>query len=137
MSSYVTLLADGAGGGWAFESPDGAPARVQPQDSAHVTVPLCDPACGDALSVARATVSLEPAVAAAFTAGTQPPQAELHLRAVLLLAVPAYRLAVAVGAFADTYAAHLWWATARERLHQPDMSIGVFPLIDDACRETG
>lgn len=127
---YITLLADDTGGGWAFDPrPDSTPPRVQPAHARHVTMPLCDPTCSDVLTVARATVTLDEAATAAFTAGTPPPLAELHHRAVLLIALPAHRLAVAVGVFTDTYAAHLWWASTRKHLQRPNMSIGVYPLM--------
>jgi hypothetical protein len=128
---YITLIADGTGGGWAFgPRPHGTPARVQPAELRHVTLPLCDPASLDALTVARSTVSLDAAATAAFTAGAQPPPAELRQPAVLLAALPEHRLAVAVGVFTDTDTANHWWAANRTRTNLPNITISAYPLID-------
>jgi hypothetical protein len=128
---YITLVADGSGGGWAFGPRlHATPARVQPGELPHVTLPLCDPASRDAFTVARSTVSLDAVTTAAFTAGAQPPTAELQQPAVLLAALPQHRLAVAVGVFTDTYAAHQWWAANRTRINLPDITISVYPLIN-------
>lgn len=129
--NFVTLLSDGAHGGWAFgPRADSTPPRVHAGNVPHVTVPLCDPESSDALTVARATITLDAEAAAAFTVPTQPSQAELPMPAVLIVTVPEHRLAVAIGIFTDTYAAHQWWAKARKRLTLPGMAIGVYPLID-------
>jgi hypothetical protein len=132
---YITLVADGAGGGWAFgPRPHGTPAQVQPAELPHVTLPLCDPHSHDALTVARATITLDAAASAAFTVSVPPPQAEQHHPAVLLATLPANRLAIAIGVFGDTDAAYRWWAAARIRLDLPGISIGVYPLISEPTR---
>jgi hypothetical protein len=135
---YITLVADGTGGGWAFgPRPHATPAQVQPADLPHVTLPLCDPASRDALVVARSTVSLDATATAAFTTGGQPPPAELHQPAVLLAALPEHRLAVAVGAFPDTDTAYQWWAANRTRITLPDILISVYPLISGYTHTRG
>ena len=135
---YITLLADGTGSGWAFgPRPDNTPAQVQPAGLPHVTLPLCDPHSHDALAVARATITLDAAASAAFTVSRPPPQAEQHHPAVLLATLPAHRLAVAIGVFDDTDAAHQWWAKVRTRLDLPGISIGVYPLISGLSRQRG
>jgi hypothetical protein len=134
---YITLLGDGTGGGWAFgPRPQAAPPSVQASGLPHVTLPLCDPALVDALVVARSAVTLDAAGATAFAGQSLPPQSEQRQPAVLLVAVPEHRLAVAMGMFPDTYAAQMWWGQARTRLNLPGMSAGVYALIEAPAAET-
>ena len=128
---YITLLGDGAGGGWAFgPRPQAAPPQVQADGLPHATLPLCDPGAMDALVVARSTVTLDAVTVAAFAAESRPPQSEQRQLAVLLVAVPEHHLAVAIGTFPDTYAAQVWWGQARTRLKLPGMSAAVYALIE-------
>jgi hypothetical protein len=133
LPRYATLLADGAGGGWAFgPHPRATPAQIHPADAPHVTVPLCNPADLDAGTVARTITPLTGPVAAALATGSLPPVPERHLPAVAFVADASNLLAVTIGPFPATAAAHVWWSRARRQLPLEQVSVTVFPIINNS-----
>ncbi len=133
---FVTLLADGQGGGWAFHArPDPQPPTVQPAHAIHITVPLCGPATSDPLEAARTTVVLPPATAAALATGAVPHHGDQQRSAVVLVADPAQNMAVTVGVFADTPTAQAWWAQARHRFPATSMTATILAIMTGSDAE--